>query len=172
VLTYKRKAGIAGVLVAVLGIGFALAAGAFGRASHPALAVEVHVTLTDKSLAVAPGKLNSQLASFDAAIVIVNKGKKPHVLMIKGPGLSGAPTKQGTRSERIPAGTTTTLRLKLLTGAYQFSDPRGLAVGTERWLVVRPATVGSAGKAGGSSVTNPAFPPGATSTNSGMACDI
>src|SRR5262249_31661573 len=78
VLTYKRKAGLAGVLVAVLGIGFALAAGAFGRASHPALAVEVHVTFTDKSLAVAPGKLNSQLASFDAAIVIVNKGKKPH----------------------------------------------------------------------------------------------
>jgi hypothetical protein len=172
-MTYKRKAGIAGALLAALAVGFGVAAGASGRADRRALTVEVHVTFTDKSLTVAPGSLNSQFASFDVALVIANKGKKAHVLMIKGPGLSGAATKQGTRAQRVAPGTTTTLRLKLLTGAYQFSDPRGLTTGSERWLVVHPATVGgTGGNAKGSSVTNPAFPPGATSTNSGMACDI
>jgi hypothetical protein len=172
-MTYKRKAGLSGALLTALAVGFVVASGASGRVNHRALAVEVHVTFTDKSLTVAPGSLNSQLASFDIALVVVNKGTKPHLLTIKGPGLSGAPTKQGTWSQRVAPRTTTTLRLKLLTGAYQFSDPRGLATGTEKWLVVHPVTVGNAGSnTKGSSVTNPAFPPGATSTNSGMACDI
>lgn len=168
-MTLKRKAGLATVLLAALAIGFTVAAGAAGRANHRVLTIEVHVTVTDRSLTVAPGNLNSQFASFDVALVIVNKGKKPHTLSIKGPGLSGAPTKQGTRAQLVAPGRTMTLRLKLLTGAYQFSDPRGLALGTERWLVVHPAAVGGTKS---SSVTNPAFPPGATSTNSGMACDI
>jgi hypothetical protein len=170
-MNHKRKASIGGVLLAVLILGFIVAVGASGRPSHRALVVEVHVTLTDRSLTVAPGNLRSQFATFDVAVVIANKGTKPHTLTIKGPGLSGPPTKSGIRSQRVAPRSTTTLRLKLVTGAYQFSDPRGLGASAERWLVVRPATVaGSTAKS--STVTNPAFAPGVTSTNSGMFCDI
>lgn len=170
-MNYKRKAGLGGALLAVLILGFVVAVGASGRPSHRALVVEVHVTLTDRSLTVVPGNLRSQFATFDVAVVIVNKGTKPHTLTIKGPGLSGPPTKSGTRAQRVAPRSTTTVRLKMVTGAYQFSDPRGLAAGTERWLVVRPATV-VGGKTKSSTVTNPAFAPGVTSTNSGMFCDI
>ena len=167
----KQKVGIAGALLAALAVGLVLAMNAFGRADRHALVVEVHVTFTDTNLAVAPGSLTSQLASFDVALVVVNKGKKAHVLTIKGPGLSGSPTKAGTRFERVPPGGSTTMRLKLLTGAYSLSDPAGLGQATVRWLVIHPATAGHAGKTKGSP-GNTAFPPGETSTNSWMECAI
>jgi hypothetical protein len=157
-------------MLAALAIGFVLAAGAFGHTSRHALVFEVHVTFTDRSLAVAPGTLNSQLASSDVALVIVNKGKKAHVLTIKGPGLSGPATKPGVRAERVPAGRSAMIKLKLFTGAYQISDP-GLR-GAVRWLVVRPATVAPSGNTKTPTVTNPAYPPGETSTNSWMECAI
>jgi hypothetical protein len=158
-------------MVIALAVGFALAAGAFGRTNRHALVFEVHVTLTDKSFAVAPGTLNSQLASSDVALMIVNKGSKAHVLTIKGPGLSGPATKPGVRAERVAPGRSAMLRLKLVTGAYQMSDPA--LRGTVKWLVIRPATVaGTGGKTKTPTVTNPEYPPGETSTNSWMECAI
>jgi len=170
----RRKAGFAGALLAAGAIvGLALPSTALAAAKGRTLAVEVRVTFTDSGLAVAPGTITSQLASFDAAFVVVNKGRHPHVLAIKGPGLGGTATKSGTRVQRIPAGGSTTLRLKLLTGAYQLSDAAGLRGGSVRWFVVRPAAAGNAGgSAKSSTVTNPAYPPGASSSNSAMACDI
>lgn len=170
-MTYQRKAGITAALLAAIAAGFAVAAGALGGADRDTLALEVRVTFTDRSLAVAPGTINAQLASSEVALMIVNKGKKPHVLTIKGPGLGGPATKPGVRAERVAPGRTSMVRLKLYTGAYQLSDPA--LRGTVRWLVIRPSAVaGVGGKAKGSTVTNPEYPPGETSTNSWMECAI
>jgi hypothetical protein len=158
-----------GALLLAVAVGLALAGTAVASVKRQQLATEVRVTFTNTGFAVAPGTLNSQLASFDVALVLVNHGTKPHVLTIKGPGLSGAPTKPGVLTQRIGPGSSATLRLKLLTGAYQLSDQLGAKV--VHWLVVHPATVGTpAGKPQGSPVNNPAFAPGQTPSASSMDC--
>src|SRR5689334_15622271 len=100
-MKHKRRTGIAGGIFAAVVAGLALSAGAFGAGDRQSLATEVHVTFTDTTLAIAPGSLTSQLASFDVALVVVNRGKKPHVLTIKGPGLSGTSTKPGVRVQQV-----------------------------------------------------------------------
>lgn len=168
-MDHKRRSSIMGALLVALVAGLALTAGAFGGVTRHALATEVRVTFTDTNFAVAPGTVTSQLASFDVALVVVNRGKKPHVLTIKGPGLSGVTTKAGVRTQLIGPGRSATLRLKLLTGAYQLTNSLKPGQGTVRWLVVHPATSGTA-KPQGSPVKNPAFSPGQTPNNSSMDC--
>jgi len=165
----RRTSRIVSAVLATVAVGLALTAGAFGGVTRHTLATEVRITFTDTNFAVAPGAVTSQLASFDVALVVVNRGKKPQVLSIKGPGLSGAATKAGVRTQLIGPGRSATLRLKLLTGAYQLTNSLRPGHGTVRWLVVHPATSGTA-KGQGSPVKNPAFSPGQTATDSSMDC--
>jgi hypothetical protein len=161
----KRKLTVASAVLAVVGL--VLAGSAFGAVKRQALAAEVRVTFTDSSFAVAPGTFTSQLATFDVALVVVNHGTKPHVLMIKGPGLSGIPTKLGVRSQRVGPGSSATLRLKLLTGTYQLTDGAGSAM--VHRLVISSGT-GTAGGKQAPPVKNPAFAPGQSPTDSSNGC--
>jgi hypothetical protein len=161
------------LLLAVLAAALVAAGSGFASAKSHTLAVEVRVTLSNGNFAMTPGTLSTQLSSFDVALVVVNRGTKPHVLTIRGPGLPGATsTKPGVQSERIGPGGSTTLRLKLGTGAYQVSDAVGSAHGTVHWLVVHPATTGSGGGTtpAAPTPTNPAFSGGNTATSSWMDC--
>jgi hypothetical protein len=163
----KRKLALASALLAVVGL--VLAGSAFGAVKRQALAAEVRVTFTDSSFAVAPGAFTSQLATFDVALVVVNHGKKSHMLMIKGPGLSGIPTKLGVRTQRVGPGSSATLRLKLLTGTYQLTDGAGSAM--VHRLVISSGTAGTAGgKPLAPPVKNPAFAPGQSPTDSSNGC--
>jgi hypothetical protein len=153
----------------VVAVGLAVAASALGSPKGQTLATEVQIKVTDTNLAVAPGTLTTQFASFDVALVMVNNGKKAHVVTIKGPGLSGPATKSGVRTQLVPPGGSATLRLKLLTGAYQVSE--SAASKSVHWLVVRPATVAAAGATPQAPpVKNPNFSPGNSATNSSMDC--
>jgi hypothetical protein len=168
-MEHARKLRTASALLVVVAVGMAFAGSALGSGKRQSLATQVQITFTDSSLAVAPGTLTTQLASFDVALVMVNHGKKPHVVTIKGPGLSGSPLKTGVRTQLVGPGSSATLRLKLLTGAYQLSENAGSKA--VRWLVVRPATVAGAGaNTQAPPVKNPDFSPGNSATNSSMDC--
>jgi hypothetical protein len=127
-------------LVAVCLTSLALAGVA--RQTSPKVA-KVTVTFTDTTLRVSAANPQSGTTTF----VVLNKGKKHHVLAITGPGLTG------TRTAKLSAGGHATLTVKLRPGAYVLSDPVGLGVYNVQFLnVVRAAVVSSSGN---SSVVNP-----------------
>jgi hypothetical protein len=103
------------VFAAVLGVAMALVGVAPARNAQRAVA-KVTVTFTDSSLRAAPTTPSSGTTTF----VVVNKGKKPHLLMVKGPGVKGAHT------TKVAAGASATLTVTLRPGAYVLSDPIGL----------------------------------------------
>ncbi len=84
--------------------------------------------------------------------VVLNKGKKHHVLAIEGPGLKGVQT------SKLSSGGTTTLTVKLRPGSYVLSDPVGLGVYDVQFLsVVRASTI--TGKGNSNVVAAPVDPP-------------
>jgi hypothetical protein len=115
-----------------------------GVARHASAGIaKVTVTFTDTTLRVSAANPESGTTTF----IVVNKGKKHHVLAITGPGLTG------TRTAKLAGGSRATLTVKLRPGAYVLSDPVGLGVYNVQFLnVVRAAVVSSSG---GSSVVNP-----------------
>jgi hypothetical protein len=130
-----------GLALALAGI----AAGAPGRAQS---AARVTVTFTDSTLRVSVPSPESGMTTF----VVLNKGKKRHVLSIAGPGLKGVQT------AKLTAGAHTTLTVRLRPGAYVLSDPIGLGVYKVQFLNVVRSTVVSA-RGDGSVVAPPVDPP-------------
>jgi len=126
----RRIAWPSAVLVAVA-LAACLPAVAFGSAAGHAIAAKVTVTFTDKKLVVSPGHLEAGTAT----VVLINNGQKVHVLTIRGPGLKGA------RTQRVAAGKSATLTVKLTTGAYELADAAGVLGSNVRWLTVSPAVV-------------------------------
>ena len=84
--------------------------------------------------------------------VVVNKGKKRHVLAITGPGLDDV------RTGKVAAGRSATLIVKLRPGTYVLSDPVGLGTYTSAFINVIRATVLSA-RGNGSEVQPDVEPP-------------
>jgi hypothetical protein len=117
-----------GASVAALVVTVAFANPAMARVRHRTVASTLKVTLSDSRLAVSRATLQAGKATF----VVVNNGKRPHVLAIGGPGL------KGVRTPKLTAGKTAKLTVNLRTGAYMLSDPVGGAA--SHWLVVGPAT--------------------------------
>ena len=113
-------------------------------------AAEVRVTLTDTSLRVASLTMpQSGLTTF----VVVNRGKKAHMLVISGPGLRNA------RTSKLTAGRSTQLTVTLRPGAYELSDPVGLGLYNVQFLDIVQATsvssTGSSSVVGGTATTTP-----------------
>jgi len=139
---------IGAVTVAALGLaGAALA----GVTQHSA-ATKVTVTFTDTTFGISQGGVQAGAATF----VVVNKGQKPHVLAIIGPGI------KNIRTRKLATGKSATLTLTLRTGAYMLTDPIGRS--NPHWIVVSPVSVVHAngnGTAGASSQF----------TDPGMNCD-
>jgi hypothetical protein len=92
---------------------------------------DVIVTFRDSAFTVTPTGLQAGVATF----YVVNKGKSPRLLSIKGPGVTGAHT------PTLAPGRSTTLKLKLKSGPYRLSDPRGTGTHPVRWIDVRPTSV-------------------------------
>jgi hypothetical protein len=136
---------LVGIAVFVLALG--LAGVATAGVSHQAVIAKVTVTFTDSTLRVSTGTRESGMTTF----VVLNKGKKRHVLAIEGPGLKGVQT------SKLLAGGEATLTVKLRPGSYVLSDPVGLGVYTVQFLSVVPASTVS-GK-GNSNVVAPAVEP-------------
>jgi hypothetical protein len=126
----------------------ALAGIAAAGVSQGSTAAKVTVTFTDRSLRLSTITRDSGLTTF----VVVNKGRKRHMLAIEGPGLKGVQT------SKLAAGAKTTLTVKLRPGSYVLSDPVGLGVYDVQFLsVVRAAVV--SGKGNSNVVTTPVAPP-------------
>jgi hypothetical protein len=128
-----------------------LALGATGVANAGVVkrtaAARVTVTFTDTTLRVTPANPGSGATTF----LVVNKGKKHHVLAIAGPGIKGA------HSAKLPAGGHTTLKVTLRPGTYILSDPVGLGAYTSAYLAVVKSAVLSA--RGDASETKPDVAP-------------
>jgi hypothetical protein len=144
------------VAVATLAAALALPMGAFARGDRSSLVTEVHVTVTDSSLIIHADQPNPG----PATIFVVNRGHKPHVLTISGPGLRSA------RTQRVAPESRMTFDLKLLAGAYKVTDPV-LGKTTVRWLVVRPSNL-----VPGTPVTPPKTSPTTATVPGGMDCDL
>lgn len=129
----------------LLALGLAAVAPAGVSRTHVS---RVTVTFTDKTLHVSLVTPQSGMTTF----VVLNKGKKHHVLAISGPGLKGVQT------AKLGAGGSATLTVKLKPGAYVLSDPVGLGVYNVQFLNVVRATVVSA-RGDGSVVAPPVEPP-------------
>jgi hypothetical protein len=136
---------LAAFLLALGLTGVALAASGTQRA--PAVS-KVTVTFSDTSLRVTPTTPGAGPTTF----VVRNKGKKAHVLVVKGPGVKGA------RTGKIGAGRTGTLNVTLRPGAYVLSDPVGLGEYNVMFLDVVKSAVLQA-KGDGSVVAPPVDPP-------------
>jgi len=123
----------------------ALGLSAVSSASAGRVAVaKVTVTFTDTTLRVSPTTPGSGVTTF----VVLNKGKKTHVLVVRGPGVKNAHTSS------LRAGGHATLTLTLKPGAYALSDPIGLGEFNAVFLdVVRSTNVTAKGNG---SVVNPA----------------
>lgn len=105
---------------------------------NAASAAKVTVTFTDRSLRVAPTTPSSGTTTF----LVVNRGRKAHALLVKGPGL------RGSRTAAVAAGGSARLTVTLRPGAYVLSDPVGLGQYNVMFLDVIPAaTVGAKGDA-------------------------
>ncbi len=113
-----------------LAFGLGVTGAAVADATRHSVAATVTVTFTDTRLVVSRGSLETGTVTF----VVINRGRKLHMLAIEGPGLNGA------RTQKVAAGRSARLTLTLLTGAYSLSDPAGLGPSVVRWLVVSPAT--------------------------------
>jgi hypothetical protein len=117
---------------------------ASAASTQQSVAAKVTVTFTDTKLVVTPARLQAGTAT----LVVVNNGRKAHVLAISGPGMARVKT------QKVAAGKRATLTLTLTTGAYELADSVSSGV---RWLVVSPATVVSS--TGNGSVTVPLTDP-------------
>jgi Cupredoxin-like domain len=141
-----------GRLVVTVVFASALAALALAPAGEAgqAAGARVTVTFTDSTLRVDP----TSPESGPTTIVVHNKGKKPHQLLITGPGL-----KKGVRTTKITAGRSAQLKIALRPGMYQLSDPVGLGIYSVQFLDIIPSAALTA--TGNSSVvTTPApLPP-------------
>jgi hypothetical protein len=103
----------------------------------------VTVTFTDATIRATPMTPGSGSTTF----LVFNKGKKPHLLMVKGPGIKGAHT------TKLAAGSSTKLTVTLRPGAYVLSDPIGLGEFNVLFLdVVKSASLTAKGDG---SVVNP-----------------
>ena len=125
------------VVFRALILGLALSAAVAGGASASRTAsAQVTVTFTDKGLRATPMTPSSGPTTF----LVVNKGKKTHLLEVKGPGVKGA------RTRTLAAGAIAKLTVTLRPGAYVLSDPVGLGVYQALFLdVVKATTVGGTG---------------------------
>ena len=136
---------LAGSLVSLVALGLAGMASAYPQQAKVA---KVTVTFTDSTLRVSAITRDAGMTTF----VVLNKGKKHHVLAIEGPGL------KGVQSSKLSAGATTTLTVKLRPGSYVLSDPVGLGVYDVQFLsVVKASTV--SGKGNTNVVAPPVDPP-------------
>ena len=141
----SRVHALFGAFVLTLSLtGAALAA---TRSGHDASVSKVMVTFSDTSLRVVPTTPGAGPTTF----IVRNKGKKLHVLVVKGPGVKGA------RTGKIAAGATGELKVTLRPGAYVLSDPIGLGEYNVMFLDVLKASVLSA--KGDGSVVTPEFAP-------------
>jgi hypothetical protein len=135
-------AGIAASLLALSLTGVAPA-----KVAGQATIAKVTVTFTDKTLRVSLATPQSGMTTF----VVLNRGKKRHVLQIEGPGL------KNVRTAKLVAGSKATLTVKLRPGAYVLSDPVGLGVYDVQFLNVVRATAVSG--SGSSNTVQPAVTP-------------
>jgi hypothetical protein len=123
-----RKTAWPSAVFAAVALAACLPTAAFGGTARHGTVAKVTVTFTDKKFLVSPGHLEAGMAT----VVVVNNARKLHVLTISGPGLKGV-------RQKVAAGRTATLTVKLSTGAYEIADLVGLS--SVRWLVVTPASV-------------------------------
>ncbi len=150
-MRHSRRMGWPSAVIGLLVLAFgSVGVGLAGVADHSA-GRTVTVTLTDTKLVVSHGVLEAGQATF----VVTNKGHKPHVVSISGPGLSGGKTRQ------VQAGASASLTVTLRMGAYMLADRVRLGSSNVRWLAVGPAA-----KSTGSSREVVPFPPPAP-----MDCD-
>ena len=141
----KTRRLVAGILVSLFALGLA---GMTSARSQQARVAKVTVTFTDTTLRVSAITRDAGMTTF----VVLNKGKKGHVLAIEGPGLKGVHT------SKLVAGGTATLTVKLRPGSYVLSDPVGLGVYTVQFLSVLRAGAVS-GKGNANVVAPPVEPP-------------
>jgi hypothetical protein len=142
-VTHTRSIGRPGLLIAlaVLALGLVGVALAGGKDSKPAASVTV--TFTDKRLVVSHGLVQAGPATF----VVANKGRKPHTLTIRGPGI-------GLKTMRtIKAGGSGRLTVQLRKGAYMLADKVIHGSASIRWIMVAAATT-----SGGDVRSNNPFP--------------
>lgn len=135
-------------VVALCTAGIALAGG-----TRQAAAAKVTVTFTDTKLGIS----NTNLEAGTTTFVVVNDGKKHHVLAISGPGLKSA------RTPKLGPGGTAKLTVRLKAGAYMLADPLGLGDYNVRFLSIAPAAVVSA-KGNSSVVDTSTIPAGMCGT--------
>jgi len=134
-------------LVAALLLALALAGVSAAASAHQTVS-KVTVTFTDSTIRATPMTPGSGATTF----VVLNKGKKPHLLMVKGPGVKGAHT------TKVSSGSTAKLTVTLRPGAYVLSDPIGLGEYNVLFLdVVKTATLTARGDA--NTVTPPTDAP-------------
>jgi hypothetical protein len=132
--TMSRLSALVTAFLLTLGV----AAVAVAAPARHAVAANVTVTFTDKTLRVAPTTPSSGETTF----VVRNLGKKAHVLFVKGPGINNA------HSPRLAAGSTGKLTVTLRPGAYVLSDPIGLGQYNVMFLdVIRSTAVHAKGDA-------------------------
>jgi hypothetical protein len=125
-------------LLVASALALGVAAIAVAAPARHSVAAKVTVTFTDKTLRVAPTTPSSGETTF----VVRNLGKKPHVLVVKGPGVKSA------RSPKLAAGGTGKLTVTLRPGAYVLSDPIGLGEYNVMFLdVIRSTAVQAKGDA-------------------------
>jgi hypothetical protein len=133
----------ASVAAAVLALGLTGVAYAASDSRSGATVSKVTVTFSDSSLKVTPTTPGAGPTTF----VVRNGGKKVHVLVVKGPGLTSAHT------GKIAAGKTGTLNVTLRSGSYVLSDPVGLGEYNVMFLqVLKPSVLQARGDG---SVVNP-----------------
>jgi hypothetical protein len=125
---------------------------AVGQPTRHESVTKVTVTFTDTKFVVSRASMDVGRTAF----VVLNKGRKPHILTITGPGLKGAQT------TKIATGRSATLTVTLKPGAYMLGDPSTHMLYVQ-WLQVSPAVKVSS--SGNGSVVTPI-----TSTT-GMNCD-
>jgi hypothetical protein len=132
--TMSRVYALAAASLLALGLtGVALAA---SGSTHKATVSKVTVTFSDTSLRASPTTPGSGPTTF----VVLNKGKKAHVLVVRGPGVKGA------RTGKVAAGGVGRLTVTLRPGAYVLSDPVGLGEYNVMFLdVLKSAVVNGKG---------------------------
>jgi hypothetical protein len=123
-------------LIAVSTFALGLTGAANATVARQVTAATVTVTFTDTTLRVSPVNPGSGSTRF----VVLNKGKKLHVLAIVGPVL------RGVHTGKVAAGSKATLTVNLRRGVYVLSDPVGLGTFTSAFLsVVRSAVLTAQG---------------------------
>lgn len=134
----SRRKRVLGAATAVVVLALGLTAAGSASVRSQAVATKITVTFTDSAFNLSSGGIQAGMASFVPAgtttFVVVNKGKKLHVLVITGPGL------RGVRTPKLAAGGSATLTVTLRAGTYMLSDPVGLGFYNVQYLDVSPGT--------------------------------